>query len=202
MADESIEQEGYPTKKEAASDHTMTQISVVKTITGIRADTLIHNDRDEVIVNHRDAKTLTIYDKNFDKLRSMELQYEIFDMTLTSSGDIIATDDHEVDRVIRITPSGDISIVCTVAPDSAWGVCVTDRQQIVVGQHHPVRLIVYSQDGSHVEQEIDKDENGQPLFTKLIFQVKQRRNGDYVVSDHTCNRIVCVSREGNSQLNN
>ena len=99
--------------------HLITQshtILVVKTMKGIREPTLVHSDHDEVIVNHRDAKTLTIYDKNFEKLRSMELKYEIFDMALTSSANVIATDDNEVDRVIRITPSGDVSTVCIITP--------------------------------------------------------------------------------------
>ena len=96
-------------EQEAYLDHTITKIAVVKTTKGIGAGTLVHNDRDEVIVNHREAKTFTIYDQTFEKLRSIEFEYEIFDMALTSSGEIIATADHEVDRVIRITPSGDPS---------------------------------------------------------------------------------------------
>ena len=54
--------------------------------------------------------------------------------------------------------------------------------------------MVYSPDGSTVLQEIEKDKSGKSVFEGGIYQVKQKGNGDYVVSGNT--RIVCVGRDG------
>ena len=58
----------------------------------------------------------------------------------------------------------------------------------------PIKLSIYSPDGSAVLQEIENDEDGKPLFRDEITQVKQNGSGDYVVADG--DRIVCVSSEG------
>ena len=80
-----------------------------------------------------------------------------------------------------------------------WGLCINKKEQIVVGLRSlykmpPIKLTIFSQDGSTVLKEIENDVSGRPLFTSSIYQVKQNGNGDYVVADK--NRIVCVSREG------
>ena len=139
------------------------------------------------------SQTVTWYDQDMAILKDMKVDFEILDMTLEHTGEIIATD-YSNRRVVRIAQSGDISTVCSTAPRGAWGVCVNNRQQIVVGQYRPVRLVVYSPDGSHVDQEIAKDDNSESFFTHAVLQVKQRRNGDYVVLGP--DKIVCVTTEG------
>ena len=90
-------------------------------------------------------------------------------------------------------------MMCSTAPLTPWGVCVNDRQQIVVGVRAgygipPIKLVVYSPDGSTMLQEIEKDGSGKSLFEGEIYHLKQKGSGDYVISDD--NRIVCVSRKG------
>ena len=179
-------------KSESLFDTSMVQVAVIKTMNGICADTLLHNDSGEVLISDRDKKTFTRYDQNFENLKTVKTEFKILDMVQMSSGDIIATDDNK--RVVKIAQSGKISTLFNTAPGGAWGVCVNNRQEVVVGQYRPRRIVVYSQDGSHIQQEIKKDEIGKPLFTNAITQVKQRKNGDYVVSDR--DRIVCFSGEG------
>ena len=163
-----------------------------------RADTLLHNTQNDVFVNSQSKKTLYIYYENMKEKNSFSLDFEIEDMALTAEEDIIATDSSNK-RVVRIDSSGRVSKVCSTAPLYPWGVCVNDRQQIVVGvraelHEPPIKLVMYSPDGSTVLQEIEKDGSGNNLFSVGIYQVKQKGNGDYVVSDDA--RIVCVKREG------
>ena len=165
---------------------------------GERVNTLLHNNQNDVFVNTQSKKTLSIHYENMNEKNSFSLDFEIQDMTLTAEEDIIATDFNNK-RVVRIDSSGRVSKVCSTAPLYLWGVCVNDRQQIVVGVsagwgEPPIKLVVYSPDGSTVLQEIEKDGSGKNLFTEGIYQVKQKGNGDYVVSDDK--RIVCVKREG------
>ena len=165
---------------------------------GERVDTLLHNNQNDVFVNTQSKKTLSIHYENMKEKNSFSLDFAIPDMTLTAEEDIIATD-FSNKRVVRIDSSGSVSTVCSTAPLSPWGVCVNDRQQIVVGVRAgwwgpPIKLVVYSPDGSTVLQEIEKDGSRKNLFTGGIYQVKQKGNGDYVVSDDA--KIVCVSREG------
>ena len=163
-----------------------------------RVDTLLHNIQNDFLVNTPSTKTISIYDENIKQKKSFTLDFAIYNMTLTSSEDILATEVIKK-RVIRIGSSGSVSTVCSTAPLSPWGVCVNDRQQIVVGvraayNKPPIKLVVYAPDRSAVVQEIEKDETGKNLFTKGIYQVKQKDNGDHVVSDDA--RIVCVNRKG------
>ena len=62
----------------------------------------------------------------------------------------------------------------------------------------PIKLAIYSSDGSTVLREIENDEDGEPLFRTGIIDdirhVKQNGNGDYVVVEK--GMIVCVSSEG------
>ena len=118
-------------------------------------------------------------------------------MTLTSSEEIIATEVINK-RVVRIDSSGSVRTMCSTAPLHPWGVCVNDRQQLVVGvragyYQPPIKLVVYLPDGSKL-QKIEKDGSEKRYFKGGIYQVKQKGNGDYVVSDDEI--IVCVSREG------
>ena len=156
---------------------------------------LLHNAKNDVFVY---SKTLSIYDENMKEKKSFTLDFFIKDMILTSSEDIIATTDSN-ESVVRIDGSGSVSTVCSTVPLYPWGVCVNDRQHIVVGVRAelwapPIKLMVFTFDGSTVLQEIEKDGSGKSLFTKGIYQVKQKGNGDYVVSDDA--RIVCVNRKG------
>ena len=159
---------------------------------------LLHNTQNDVFVNNKSKQTLSIYYENMEEKNSFSLDFAIRDMALTAEEYIIATDSIN-QCVVRIDSSGRVSKVCSTAPLYPWGVCVNDMQQIVVGvraglSEPPKKLVVYSPDGYTVLQEIEKDRSGNTLFKEGICQVKQKGNGDYVVSDDK--RILCVSREG------
>ena len=94
--------------------------------------------------------------------------------------------------------TGKIATLCTTKPLNPWGICINDKEQIVVGlaaMHtaFSVKLYVYSSDGSAVLQTIEKERTGKPLFMADIRQVKQNGNGDYLVAH---DGVSCVSRDG------
>ena len=145
-----------------------------------------------------DNQEITIYNEQFEISHTIELEFEVYDMTFSLFHDIIVTDS-EGSRVIEISRSGEISSLLETWPLILGGICVNDEANIVLGLHAgygtpPVKLVVCSSDAFEVVQEIENDASGDPLFRNFILQVKQNGNGDYVVSD--LNRIVCVSRKG------
>ena len=164
----------------------------------VRAYRILHTEQNDVWVYNKD-KTLKLYDEQLVKKKTLRLTFNLCDLALTSSQDIIATDYYDNKRVVKISQSGSVSILCNTAPLYPQGICINSRQQVVVGLQAdddapPIKLSIYSSDGSTVLQEIENDEGGEPLFREEISQVKQNRKGDYVVAD--CDRIVCVSCEG------
>ena len=143
-------------------------------------------------------KTLVLYDASFTQIKTVELDCGLRDMALLPPNDIIATEFNN-QRLVRITQEGIVTEFCSTVPLIPDGVCVNDRGHIVVAlfveyAKPPIKLVIYSADGSTILHEIKNDEDGKPLFTSNIYRVTQNGNGDYIACDD--NRVVCVSREG------
>ena len=166
----------------------------------IAVHSVLNTDQNNLWVYYED-NTLKLYDEQLEekkKTKKLSVNSTLQDMVLTASGDIIATDwDHT--RLVQISPSGNISTLCSTESLYPSGICLNNRGHIVVGVDaasgkRPIKLSIYSSDGSAVLQEIENGEDGKPLFRRGINQVKQNGRGDYVVADG--DRIVCVSSEG------
>ena len=163
----------------------------------IPAYSILHTDKDDVLV-YDETKKLTLYDDQLVQKKKLSVPSTLFDMVLTASQDIIATD-NDNRRVIKITQTRDVRTIFSTAPLHPWGICSNNIGHIVVGMEvepgkPPIKLVVYSHDGFAVLQEIENDENGKPLFRRGITRVKQNGCGDYVVADDC--RVVCVSSDG------
>ena len=168
----------------------------------IGAYRVLHTDQNDMWVYNR-AKGLTLYDEHFVQRKTIGLTSNIYDMALTASQDIIATD-YDTKCVVKISPTGNVSTLCSTAPLKPYGICINIRQQLVVGlsaglRTPPIKLTIYSSDGSTVLQEIENDEDGKPMFRNPITQVKQNGDGDYVLADGYYS-ILCVSSEGRFRL--
>ena len=156
---------------------------------------VLHTHQNEVWINNG---TLTLYDVNFEEQKTFNMLNTLYDMALTASQEIIATDvDNK--RVVKISALGDVSPIIDTAPFTPHGICINKRHDIVMGLKSSKgssskRLAIYSSDGSTLLQAIENGEDGKPLFVTYITQVKQIGNGDYVVADGR--RVVCVSSEG------
>ena len=178
----------------------MLNITPVKTLDDVRGDNITHSN-DGVWINDRATKRLKLYNEHTENkqvLKTVPLDFTIYDMSTTSSNDIVATDGNN-HRLVRISKAGNVTALCKTGQLVPRGLCVNDRQQIVVGVEadyakQPIKLAVYTPNGSALVQEMEKDKSGKPLFTTVIYQVKQNGNGDYVLADY--DRIVCVSEEG------
>ena len=163
----------------------------------IPVHSILHTDQNVVWV-YDGRNTLTLYDEHLVEKKKVSVLSTLHDMVLTTSQDIIATD--WVNKsLLKISPPGDVSTLCSTAPLEPRGICINSRGHIVVGLQagrgtHPIKLAISSSDGSAVLQEIVNGEDGKPLFRVGINQVKQSGDGDYVVADG--DRIVCVSSEG------
>ena len=168
----------------------------------ITANSILHTDQNDVWVYDGGDK-LRLYDEQLvEKKTTLTLTFNLYEMALTASQDILAADYYNK-CLVKISPSGDVSTLCSTVPLAPGGICINNRGNIVTGGQqaswtisyfYTHKLTVYSPDGSAVLHEIENDEDGKPLFRENIRQVKQNGSGDYVVAER--NRIVCVSSEG------
>ena len=153
---------------------------------------LHYNNSD--ILGHASTK-LTLYNTDLTKKITSQLELRVGDMALLPSQEIIATD-WDIKRFLKM--SRDITEQFGTGTLKPRGICVNNSQQTVVGLEAgfrlpPIKLAIYSFDGSTLHGEIEYDDNGKQLFMKGINQVKQNRSGHYVVAD--IDRVVCVSKE-------
>ena len=176
------------------------EFKTVKTIENTRGDAIVHTAQNEVWISDQQSETLSLYDSDFNKIANIYLEFEISDIVLTISDDILATI-WEEQEVLRISRSGNIKTFIDTSQYHPYGITIIDKDEIVVGQHayltdqgNVFKLAIYSMVTSMALREISTDVNGQPLFRETIVQVKQNRNGDYVVSHK--NRVVCVTSLG------
>ena len=112
-------------------------------------------------------------------------------MVLTVTEDILATD-WSGQRVAIISSEGDIKTVLNTAPFRPCGLCINDKQEIVLAlcnlKANTSSLVTYS--GSEASMELRKLKN----FDFYTYAIQQNMDGNYVVSSR--NRTVCVSRDG------
>ncbi|XP_062622405.1 uncharacterized protein LOC134283894 [Saccostrea cucullata] len=121
------------------------------------------------------------------------------DITVTRHGELIYSDgyngtvnivrDWKTETLIT-TPKGwiPIGLCCTRSGDILVGMSTTDKS------HH--KIVRYQ--GQRVTQEIDKDENGDPIYQggeNAVFVV-DNYNGDIVASDGNAITVVVVDRTG------
>ena len=109
-------------------------VKPIGTIKHIRADSMLYTNEPnhEIWASCEHTRSITVYNENDHKFKKIKLNFELFDMALMSSGDVIATD-WDGQRLIRISPSGSCKAICSTEPLRPCGVCVNDRQQVVVG---------------------------------------------------------------------
>ena len=171
----------------------------ITTVDDIDAFRFLHNG-DKEIWGYT-ATNLTLYDADLNKLRKFEIEFFLNDIALLLPQGIIGTD-YGNNQVVKVSRTGKVKAICSTGTLSPGGICINDRNQIVIGVRNipgfgpPItkKLVIISPDGSTVLQEIEFDENGKPLFTREINQVKQKRDGEYVASD--IDRVLCIDREG------
>ena len=164
----------------------------------IRACNVLHTTQSEALVCIPLKSAMVLYDENFVDKKILSLPRGVYDLALTSSQEIIGTDRNRK-SIVMISPSGSIQTIQVTAPLEPCGICINNRQHIVVGIRSswgrpPLKLVSYSSDGSSVLDEIENDEDGKRLFRFSIDKVKQNGSGDYVVADEI--RIVCVTSKG------
>ena len=194
LFDHIIKRQYDATAWRAVFDSSMVHVTIIME-TDTKAHRVLHTDQNDVWIYA--MKTLTLYDEHFVKKYTLNLATHIYDMALTASQDIICSD-RDNKCLFKILPSGIVITLCSTAPLTPWGICINNRQHIVVGlktDHGTphIKLVIYSTDCSTLLQEIEHSGDDKPLFRKEIIQVKQNPIGDYVVSSY--DRIVCISSE-------
>ena len=180
------------------SEETVGNTYVLKTIDNARNYLLLNAGKSEMWLGDKFNKVINVFKEDTrKKVRTIKLDDIIEDMTLTHSMTVIGTH-FNGQRLVRISNSGKISTLFSTKPLNPWGICVNDKEQIVVGlasmqSTFPRKLSVFSSDGSTVLLTIEKDKIGKSLFTADIRQVKQNGNGDYIAVH---DGLSCVRKNG------
>ena len=138
----------------------------------IRAHKVFHTHQNDIWLCIPLKNTLIKYDDILVDKKILSLPVSIYDKALASSKDIIATDKNRK-TMIKISPSGCNRPVQVMAPLEPYGICINNRQQIVVAMRSswgklPLKLVIYSSDGSTVLYEKENDEEGKPLLRFFI----------------------------------
>ncbi|KAK3088858.1 hypothetical protein FSP39_024673 [Pinctada imbricata] len=145
-------------------------------------------------------KTPTMYLCN-DKgkvVRSVKVKGSegINDMAITQSGEMIVTCTDS--KVRRVSVNGKVSTMIDAAPFGCYGVCVTDKQEILVcmrDQGDKNHAAVYSSDGRSKLREIrGRDGQGKHLIT-YPYRVVQNGQDLCVVNGES--NVVCVDERDN-----
>ena len=134
----------------------------------IRAHKVLHTEQGDVLVCVPWKNTMTWYDEHLVEKKTFSLPISLYDIVLTSSQEIIATD-RNMKKIVKISPSGSFKTIQVTAPLEPCGICINNRHEIVVGMRtgygkYPLKLAMYSSDYSDVLYEIENDEEGNPLF--------------------------------------
>ncbi|KAK3087323.1 hypothetical protein FSP39_004682 [Pinctada imbricata] len=144
------------------------------------------------------SPTMYLYNNEGKAVRSVTVEGSegINDMAITQSGEMIVTCEDKKVRCVSV--NGKVSTMIDTAPFVCEGVCVTDKQEIVVcmsGEDDKNHVAVYSSDGRSKVREIrGRDGQGKHLITDP-FRVVQ--NGQYLcVVNHSSN-VVCVDERDN-----
>ncbi|KAK3093461.1 hypothetical protein FSP39_015993 [Pinctada imbricata] len=136
------------------------------------------------------SSTLYLYNSQGSKVTSISAGFEIFGFDMDGNGDFIATD-YDNKKVKNITRSGKVTIVISSLPSEPLGVCVNNKQEIVLCLYGSNALSKYSPDGRRLVRKIGE---GGRLFMEPR-RLTQNGNQDYCVVDDY-KRVVVVDVGG------
>jgi sugar lactone lactonase YvrE len=122
-----------------------------------------------------------------------------FGITVTKHGELVYSDHYN--RAVNIVKQGKTEKLIT----TPWGwhpgtLCCTKSGDIIIYMFTTGfsrnKIVLYQ--GDIVKQEIDRDENGSPIFEggKRPLCAVENNNGDICVSDNNANVIVVVNKSG------
>ena len=184
-------------------DTSINRVMFVKTLENICCISMVHAGMNKIWVNNRKERSIQVIDENFATVSTFDTGFYVVDLAMTSPTEVLATD-RLGKRVLRISDSGNVTQVCNTVPLSPRAICVNNRNQVIVGvsddtEETNVKMVIFSRDGSTVLREIQNDTSGKPIFSSPLMQIKQKRDGDYVVSYG--DTVKCVNEEGTCKWN-
>ena len=175
----------------------------VKTLENTCCKSMVYAGMNKIWVNNRKERSIQVIDEHFATVSTFDTGFYVEDLAMTSPKEVLATD-RLGKRVVRISDSGNVTQVRNTVPLSPRAICVNNRNQILVGvsndtEETSVKMMIYSPDGSSVLREIENDTSEKPIFSSPLLQIKQKRDGDYIVSYG--DTVKCVNEEGTCKWN-
>ncbi|KAK3088098.1 hypothetical protein FSP39_014635 [Pinctada imbricata] len=149
-------------------------------------------------VMYCDSPTMYLYSDKGKVVRSVRLKGSegINGMAITQSGEMIVTCKDK--KMRRVSVNGKVSTMIDTAPFDCEGVCVTNKQEIVVcmsDEDDKNHVAVYSSDGRSKVREIrGRDGQGKHLIT-YPYRVVQNGQDMCVVNEYR--NAVCVDERDN-----
>lgn len=143
-------------------------------------------------------KTLKLYNLQGELMESLptQLKTRSWDITVTNSGNLVYTNDH--DNTVNIVNNSQIKVIIRLRKWKPTGVCSTsigDILVVMVNDNKETKVVRYSD--SKEKQSVQYDDKGRQLYstggTKYICE---NRSLDICVSDYRACKVVVVNRAG------
>ena len=154
--------------------------------------------------NHILAKCnnkITEFDEDGKILRNITSSIVISSLALSACSEIIATDNKD-NTIVKVSESGEVTILCSTSPWIPDGICFNKEGEIVVGMNSDKglrsrKLTFFSIDGMHVIREIEKNTNGASIFkgSGIMKVIHNGINHDYITIDGD-KRVLCLEEKG------
>ena len=165
--------------------------------TAVSGTSLVPTGKNTAWVASLNRDTMTMYDISGKNIRSVTVEKgaRIWDIEVKQAGDLIVCNTDEKVRLVRV--NGVVTNLIDTAPYTPWGVCLNEREEIVVcmvGQGDENHMAVYSPDGKkQVRRIVVKDDKGRQL---LIDPYRVVVNGEYISVMNRMSNVVTFDADG------
>ncbi|KAK3105613.1 hypothetical protein FSP39_001830 [Pinctada imbricata] len=123
---------------------------------------------------------------------------DMTDVSIVPPSDLVYTDSENC-KVWRVSASGNIRLVMSTYPVIPRAVCFTSDKRLALGlcdssKNKRYLIRTYTLDNLKSLSEIEKDEDGKPLFT-YIKSIIENSKGNFIVNN--LDDLICISKHGN-----
>ncbi|XP_078311082.1 uncharacterized protein LOC111102691 [Crassostrea virginica] len=119
------------------------------------------------------------------------------DIAMTLQRELIFSEN--TSKAVKIVRHGNIETLMTTPHGwEPWGLCCTSFGDILVHVCNGGRNKLLRYEGEKITHEIDRDEQGKPIFTngEYVLSMAENNNGDVCVSDRNAGAVVVIDRKG------
>lgn len=144
---------------------------------------------------------LSLVDQKGRVIKSYQTKFIINDLAVMATGDLLLTDGYN-SKVVCMKKNGQLKEYISTAPDTPWGICVTESNDVFVTLCQNVgsvgKVIQISSDKT-MKQALKNNNGERDLFTLPHF-ITQNKNKDLWIQDKGYHHVVVVNESGKGRF--